>query len=216
MKHEKTKERENHTVSQPPRRTNTNPFLALLTLNMPLHLLLDNHPLALIVIARNGTPLRRRRPHPHRGPPRSIRSGRETGRRRDPRRLVRNLRMILPVLPEIVALALAHVRADGRLAAATAPFARSLRCCGRRAIAAGTLHGAQSVRGAAFFAARVTAAADLRACDDGFAAHCSEAGEKGGEEGAQAGDCRGHDCVEDFGLAADCGGDTVEGGVGGV
>ena len=145
---------------------------------MPLHLFFDNHPLALIVIARNGTPLRRRRPHPHRGPPRSIRSGRETGRRRDPRRLVRNLRMILPVLPEIVALALAHVRADGRLAAATAPFARSLRCCGRRAIAAGTLHGAQSVRGAAFFAARVTAAADLRACDDRFAAHCSEAGEK--------------------------------------
>lgn len=62
----------------------------------------------------------------------------------------------------------------------------------------------------------MTTAADLRARDHGFAAHCSEAGEEGGEEGAQAGDRRGHDCVEDFGLAADCGCDAVEGWVRGV
>jgi hypothetical protein len=55
----------------------------------------------------------------------------------------------------------------------------------------------------------------LGACDDGFAAHGAEAGEEGGEEGAQAGDCRGHDGVEDFGLAADCRWDAVEGFVGG-
>lgn len=57
--------------------------------------------------------------------------------------------------------------------------------------------------------------ADLRAGDDGFAAHGTEAGEEACEEGAQAGDGGGHDGVEDFGLAAD-GGDDVEGLVGGV
>jgi hypothetical protein len=58
--------------------------------------------------------------------------------------------------------------------------------------------------------------ADLRAGDDGFGAHGAEAGEEGREEGAQAGDCGGHYCVEDFGLAADGGGDAVEGLVGGM
>ena len=48
-------------------------------------------------------------------------------------------------------------------------------------------------------------------CDDGFAAHGAEASEEGGEEGTQAGDRRGHDGVEDFGLAADDCGDAVEG-----
>ena len=131
--------------------------------------------------------------------------------------------MILSVLPEIVAVALsvfsltlADVGADGCLATAAAPFAVSFRrrCC-RRAVAARALHGAQGVR-AALLAARVTAAADLRARDDGFAAHCSEAGEEGGEKGTQAGDCGCHDCVKDFGLAADCRCDAVEGWVGRV
>ena len=204
---------------------------------MPHHLLLDNHPLALIVIARNRTDIRcrpaRGAPHHHRRhrrPPRSIpvRSNREETRRgRRPGRqrygIVRNLRMILSVLPEIVAVALsvfsltlADVGADGCLAAAATPFAVSFRrrCC-RRAVAARALHGAQGVR-AALLAARVTAAADLRARDDGFAAHCSEAGEEGGEKGTQAGDCGCHDCVKDFGLAADCRCDAVEGWVGRV
>jgi hypothetical protein len=229
MKHEKTKERENHTVSQPPRRTNTNPFLALLTLNMPLHLLLDNHPLALIVIARNRNRVRcLSGPHHrhHRSPlrrsmipsSREARRSRSRGRLRLQYRPMRNPRMILPILPEIVALALAYVCANRRLPAATAPFlglSLRRRCCCRRTVAARALHGAQSVR-ATFFAARMATAADLRACDHGFTAHGSEAGEKGGEEGTQAGYCRGHDRVEDFGLAADRGCDAVEGWVRGV
>jgi hypothetical protein len=196
---------------------------------MPLHLLLDNHPLALIVIARNRNRIRRLSgPHHrhHRCPLRQsmIPSSREARRSRSRGRLrlqcrpMRNPRMILPILPEIVALALAYVCANRRLPAATAPFLGLFlrrRCCCRRTVAARALHGAQSVR-ATFFAARMATAADLRACDHGFTAHGSEAGEKGGEEGTQAGYCRGHDCVEDFGLAADCGCDAVEGWVRGV
>jgi hypothetical protein len=110
-------------------------------------------------------------------------------------RIMANMRLILAFNPKIVQLTLTLLRASG------SPLLSA-----RSALRA--FHGAESV--AALFARP----ADLRAGDDGFVAHGAEAGEERGEERAQAGDCGGHYCVEDFGLAADGGGDAVEGLVG--
>lgn len=120
-----------------------------------------------------------------------------------------DMRLILRIIAEIVKIARPAAATHHRQPAATP--ALLLLAPARGAV--GALHRAQGV--GALLAGVGAGVADLGACDDGLAAHGTEAGEEGGEEGAQAGDCRGHDGVEDFGLAADDCGDTVEGFVGG-
>ena len=134
-----------------------------------------------------------------------------------------DMRPILRIITKIVEITLTAAAAAAAAAATAAHHRQPVAATATPSLfcsflapppgAVAALHRAQGV--GALLAGVRARISDLGARDDGFAAHGAEAGEERREEGAQAGDCRGHDGVEDFGLAADGCGDTVEGLVGG-